>query len=606
MKPFLVLALCCSFLSSRATPLPFEFLDCDDPDVFKAVDTALKEYNGDRASGNQFALYTVVEAKRTVGPVTQFHVKYRIRETTCATEENKLWQDCDYKASAEAQTGECIAQVHLNDAEKTSNVSQDCKISPATPKVTLTEAACLGCFHPISSDSSEVSEILKQAIQNFNRHSAESALFKLVEIKEATRQVVAGWNYIIKYEVEETNCSKDQFQDLTPECKTTSRGHIGKCDAKAYVNPQGQIVDIASQCKLPVEETVNADIRTGCTKTIPTDSPELKELLKLSMEKYNSESNDDHYYKSGDIEAAAVQVVSGKIYHLEFAVRKTNCSKKEFEKLHEDCEFTLDSAPLPCEAQIHVIPWENKILPQVNCSIERSAAVLLRRPPGFTPFRSFVALGQPNKISCSDQNEKEMQRPGEETGKDGGQEPEGEGEPEHKHGHKHEHKHGHKHEKDHKPDKRHRHEIGCGHKTGHKCGHKKHSKNGKHPNPESSEESDERVFNQDETSPSSTDETASQLVNPEAAVKETSSPAEPLILPDTSFSNGSPDHPESPLPKCPGKPWKQIMDLPAPDSFPREFTDEDLLVFSLKNNDPATENSTPPQTKDLDLSDALL
>lgn len=59
---------------------------------------------------------------------------------------------------------------------------------------------------------------------------------------------------------------------------------------------------------LSVEETVNPDIRTGCIKTIPTDSPELKELLKLSMEKYNSESNDDHYYKSGDIEAAAVQV----------------------------------------------------------------------------------------------------------------------------------------------------------------------------------------------------------------------------------------------------------------------------------------------------------
>ncbi|OPJ78984.1 kininogen-1 [Patagioenas fasciata monilis] len=536
MKPFLVLALCCSFLSSRANPLPFEFLDCDDPDVFKAVDTALKEYNGERTSGNQFALYTVMEAKRTVGPVTQFHVIYRIRETTCATEENKLWQDCDYKASAEAQIGECVAQVHLNDAEKTSNVSQDCKISPATPKITLTEGICLGCFHPVSSDSSEVSEILKQAIKKFNSHSAESALFKLVEIKEATRQVVAGWNYIIKYEVEETNCSKDQFQDLTPECKTTSRGHIGKCDAKAYVNLQEQIVDIANQCKLPVQETVNPDVRTGCVKTIPTDSPELKELLKLSMEKYNSESNDDHYYKSGDIEAAAVQVVAGKIYHLQFAVRKTNCSKKEFEKLEEDCKFTSDSAPLPCEAQIHVIPWENKILPQVNCSIERSAAVLLRRPPGFTPFRSFVAVGQPNEISCSDQNEKEVQRPVEETGKDGGQEPE------------------------------------------------------------------------DETLLSSTDETASQLVNPGAPVEETSSPAEPLILPDTSFSNGSPNRPESPLPKCPGKPWKQIMDSPAPASFPREYADEDLLVSSSKNIDPATENLTPPQTKAkaLDLSDALL
>ncbi|NXX12405.1 KNG1 protein, partial [Podargus strigoides] len=224
MKPFIVLVLCCSFFSSRAIPLPFEFLDCDDPDVFKAVDTALKKYNGGRATDNQFALYMVMEAKRTAGPDTQFHVKYRIHETTCATEENKLWQDCDYKVPAEAKTGECTAQVHVNNAEKTSNVSQDCKIFPAAPKTPLSEAVCLGCFHPISSDSSRVSDILKQAIQKFNRHSAEPALFKLVEIKEAQRQVVAGWNYVIKYEIEETNCSKDQFQELSPECKTTSRG----------------------------------------------------------------------------------------------------------------------------------------------------------------------------------------------------------------------------------------------------------------------------------------------------------------------------------------------------------------------------------------------
>ncbi|NXK48151.1 KNG1 protein, partial [Chauna torquata] len=224
MKPFIVLALCCSFVSSRATPLPFEFSDCDDPDVLEAVDTALKKYNEDRTTGNQFALYMVMEAKRTVGTDTQFYVKYRIRETICTTEENKLWQDCDYKAPTEAKTGECTARVHTNNAEKTSNVSQDCKIVPVPPKITLTQATCLGCFHTISSDSLQVSEILKQAIQKFNRHSGEATLFKLVEIKEAKRQVVAGWNYIIKYEIKETNCSKDQFQDLTQECKTISRG----------------------------------------------------------------------------------------------------------------------------------------------------------------------------------------------------------------------------------------------------------------------------------------------------------------------------------------------------------------------------------------------
>uniref|UniRef100_A0A8C0BE30 Cystatin kininogen-type domain-containing protein n=1 Tax=Buteo japonicus TaxID=224669 RepID=A0A8C0BE30_9AVES len=286
MKPFIVLALCCSFFSSRATPLPFEFLDCDDPDVFKAVDTALKKYNGDRATGNQFALYMVMEAKRTAGPDTQFYMKYRIHETTCAAEENKLWQDCDYKVPAEAPYVFWFVSF------------------PATPKITLTEATCLGCFHPIPSDSSEVSEILKKAVQKFNRHSAELALFKLVEIKEAKRQVVAGWNYIIKYEIEETNCSKDQFQDLTPECKTTSRGSL---------SPLNLLFLRSEVCWfLSVEDTVIPATRSGCPKTIPKDSPELKELLKVSMEKYNSESNDDFYYKGGEIEAATVQV---GIYH---------------------------------------------------------------------------------------------------------------------------------------------------------------------------------------------------------------------------------------------------------------------------------------------------
>uniref|UniRef100_A0A8C0FW13 Kininogen 1 n=1 Tax=Bubo bubo TaxID=30461 RepID=A0A8C0FW13_BUBBB len=360
MKPFILLALCCSFFSSTATPLPFEFSDCDDPDVFKAVDTALKKYNGDQATGNQFALYMVMEAKRTAGPNTQFYVKYRIQETTCATEENKLWQDCDYKVPAEAKTGECTARVHLNNDEKTSNVSQDCKIFPAAPKIPLAEAPCLGCFHPISTDSSEVSEILKQAIEKFNRHSAEPALFKLVEIKEAKRQVVAGWNYIIKYEIEETNCSKDQFQDLTPECKPTSRGPLPTLNLLLLIS------EICSF--LSVEDTVLPGIHAGCPKTIPKDSPELKELLKVSMEKYNLDSNDEFYYKGGEIEAATVQAVAGQKYHLIFAVQKTNCSKKEFEKLHEDCEV-----PWPCEAQIHVIAGEDKISSQVNCSKERSS-----------------------------------------------------------------------------------------------------------------------------------------------------------------------------------------------------------------------------------------
>ncbi|CAM4610338.1 unnamed protein product [Caretta caretta] len=74
MKLSTVLVLCCSFFSSRASPLPTQDADCDDPDVFEAVDRALRKYNGDKTDGNQFALYMVMEDKRIVSKLCKTHL----------------------------------------------------------------------------------------------------------------------------------------------------------------------------------------------------------------------------------------------------------------------------------------------------------------------------------------------------------------------------------------------------------------------------------------------------------------------------------------------------------------------------------------------------
>ncbi|CAM5137930.1 unnamed protein product, partial [Eretmochelys imbricata] len=53
-----------------ASPLPTQDADCDDPDVFEAVDRALRKNNGDKTDGNQFALYMVMEDKRITHTLT--------------------------------------------------------------------------------------------------------------------------------------------------------------------------------------------------------------------------------------------------------------------------------------------------------------------------------------------------------------------------------------------------------------------------------------------------------------------------------------------------------------------------------------------------------
>lgn len=57
------------------------------------------------------------------GPDPQFYVKYRILESTCTTEENKLWQYCHYKASADAVS---ICSLYKFSEQKHQHNDQDC------------------------------------------------------------------------------------------------------------------------------------------------------------------------------------------------------------------------------------------------------------------------------------------------------------------------------------------------------------------------------------------------------------------------------------------------------------------------------------------------
>ena len=65
MKLITILFLCSRLLPSLTQESSQE-IDCNDQDVFKAVDAALTKYNSENKSGNQFVLYRITEAARMV------------------------------------------------------------------------------------------------------------------------------------------------------------------------------------------------------------------------------------------------------------------------------------------------------------------------------------------------------------------------------------------------------------------------------------------------------------------------------------------------------------------------------------------------------------
>ncbi|XP_026539612.1 kininogen-1-like [Notechis scutatus] len=531
MEVFILLVL--SVGLCQAGPVQDD-VSCDDPEVFEAVARAITELNEDRTQGNKFALSLILHAHRIAGPRKKFHVIYQVRETACPIAAKEPWQNCDFLEISE-DYGNCTADI---DIDSQGLISQYCKFSPGLENVIRSTAHCLGCWHPIDPKSLEVLPIVRFTIRQFNNQSQQSALYEVREMKTATRQVVNGWNYNLEYSIKETNCSKNEFLDLSPACRHLPEGKEGFCTVTAYIDNANTLVHAQQDCKVQVEEKVGPPVHLcpGCPVAIARDSPELEEPLQNLIESFNANNNGDFHFRIVGIKDATKQVVAGTKYRINFTIQQTNCSKAEVEKLSEDCTPAKAGEWFLCHGSVHITLWEPFSKPEVTCSeaqiSEIPPDILLRVPPGFTPFR----------------NTDTTQTEGPNVVKKFHPEPRGR----------------HTHEK----------KQSFGRANKHRQGHR-------HRHKKPTESSSEEVIVLPPV------ETPSQLPTSKAFLEQEAnsrSPHEERVgFSDVSpvhgsstdspiFSHQLPDLPEPP--KCPGTPWKPIRD---PEPVDTVFSDLDLL-----------------------------
>ncbi|XP_023606268.1 kininogen-1-like, partial [Myotis lucifugus] len=350
MKLIAIIFLCSRLLTSFAHQDQPQVVDCNDEDVFKAVDAALKKYNNGRKSGNQFVLYRITEVIKTGDRDIFYSVKYEIKEGDCPVQSGKTWQDCDYKEAEQAATGECTATIAKKDNMEFSVTTQTCHITPAEGPVVTSQYDCYGCLYTIRTVPPDFDPVLRHAIEHFNNHTNHSHLFALKEVERAQRQVVSGSNYEVTYLIQQTNCSKENFTFLTQDCKALSNGDTGECTDHAYMDPQQRIASFSQKCQILSGENSMTGC-PGCPVEILVDSPDLKEDLNHSITKLNAENNATFYFKIDTVHRASFQVVSGYKTFIEFTARETTCSKESNKELTESCEINKVGEMLRCTAE---------------------------------------------------------------------------------------------------------------------------------------------------------------------------------------------------------------------------------------------------------------
>ncbi|XP_012585768.1 PREDICTED: kininogen-2-like [Condylura cristata] len=311
MRLITVLFLCSRLLSSLSQQ-PSQEIDCNDHDVLMAVDAALKNYNGGNQTNNLFVLYRVGNITKMdyINPFYSF--KYQIKEGDCPVQSGKTWQDCAYKQSADAATGECTATMEKTEKRKFTVATQTCQITPAEGPAVIFQHSCPGCKYPISTEDPKVKEILKHAVSHFNKNSSHSHLFDIEKTMRAFTQVVAGWNIDISYSIRQTNCSKADFPELAPECQILSKGGSAECTDSAYIDLSRRIASFSQKCNFLSEEAFFPRFCVGCPENLPLNSSDMNKLLSLTSIRLNAAINSRFYFKIANVQRATSQVLKVK------------------------------------------------------------------------------------------------------------------------------------------------------------------------------------------------------------------------------------------------------------------------------------------------------
>ncbi|XP_074046857.1 kininogen-1 [Macrotis lagotis] len=551
---------------------------CEDSDAFRAVDLALTKYNNQRSFGPQFVLYRILSA---LLKGQTFQITYEIRESNCMIEEGKNWKECGYKDALEKAQGECTVTVDFQDGKEFNVTEQNCHITPVHDLVTEDRIPCFGCFTPISTNSSTVKSLLENALQFFNEKSKHEHLFTLKEVLHSLSQVVNGWNYDLRYSIVQTDCLKE---DEHSNCNPMPQGEIMVCHDQIHMDMYMNITILSQACN-PGNYSE--------TQKMSVNSPELQEPLRQFLEKFNEENKSDFYYKIDNSLGAESMVGPGPGDHITFYIKETECSKEK-DKFSEHCAFKKDGDVVTCSAKVSVT-HAGTFNTTIDCNPLQMA--FMRRPPGFSPFRSMrlnmdgmVALNEPQNSDMVEQEEE--QAPGKRRGPPRGHGPWHQKGPNPGHWKKHHpglglghNKHGHGHHERH--NLRHEDRHGQGHWKHGEKDKKNHeswtNKYGDNPTGENSPS-----MTQEETqgppplnSPSPQGVTVSPFdfqdsdlfssnptnlpsAPPAEEEEEKTGEEEDFFIPDIPVQPKRPlfpllpDFPEPSAPKCPGRPWKPI------------------------------------------------
>ncbi|XP_041118915.1 fetuin-B-like [Polyodon spathula] len=182
----------------------------------------------------------------------------------------------------------------------------------------------------VSCNDTDVEGAAALALQSINKEQEEGNVLSLFRINAAQKQRRGrGTVFYLTFNVLDTEChvlSRKDYEEC--EVRYLHEAVYGVCKAVIYVSQRSGGKLLTYNCTLsPVARKEIALVCPDCPPGDSLDKPIYAEIAKLSLSKYNQESNNSKIFAVKNITRASMQSEFGTAYYVEFTVYQTGCTK---------------------------------------------------------------------------------------------------------------------------------------------------------------------------------------------------------------------------------------------------------------------------------------
>ncbi|XP_068086039.1 uncharacterized protein [Anabrus simplex] len=332
-----------------AAPGSYRPVDVNSEAVLNASRTALLHLDGESDSDNRMVLVSIKSAEQQVVAGTNTRIVIEVGLGDCLKSATADSEGCSLQEGE--STRECTVVVWDQPWTNTHRVtSVEC-----TDRRKRAVRRLLGGYSPLDVNSAEALMASRLGVASLEMQSESVRKMKLVRVLSASRQVVAGLNIKVSFEMGVTNCLKNGTGDVE-SCTVDENEGTKVCTITLYKKPWANFQEITESGCSSAENVVSPVV--GAYQPVDVDSERVRTLSNLALSHLEETLDPNTTLVIVNIVDANEQVVFGRNTRLTLEVGASDCLRNDVSNT-QPCQLKEGEETKTCTVVIYEEPRTN-------------------------------------------------------------------------------------------------------------------------------------------------------------------------------------------------------------------------------------------------------